>query len=755
MAPTITLNEHYYNYKIIEDLLRVDTGDPKYDSENLLWVSEQTKLRNIDKHTREGVNRIEYRLPSYGLGRLVPKDGRSSYQAMFNVVRRLVLDGKATSVDGCCMQPALLAGLLEKYTKPREELSCLAKYVADTKDIRARVAKAFGVSTDAAKKLFITLCFGGTPDQWREDRGIAKECCTPKFVNAFHHEMCYIRQDLAPNAFPKYARFEEVAKAKPERGTKKSEGKNKTGSEAERSAIAIYLQNLERRIFNVVREWCASNELPVIALVHDEVLIDGVRDVDLSALSAYVLEKTGYKISFESKGTAPTEEDVAWFDAHKPFMREGDKYDDVKARFEELCFKINNTGEFAYEYENDLVIMNKKTFTTRWEEWTYKTEKKGEQVEAPFLDTWYKDETKRVYDRIDFLPTPIECPDRVYNTWKGFDIERLDVEPKSCDKVLELIKTLCGDHEESYEYFMDWLAQMFQSPATKTGTAVVFRSNQGAGKGTLLEILRSMMGVYVAETSNPAQDIFGTHGNVHVKKILTSRDEVKSSDTSKELARLKNLITSPKCVYNEKGQKMVEVNNSSRFIFTTNDTFPISLDGKDDRRYAIFECSNRYCKDTAFWKEFYTAVVGDCRVIKGFYNVLMDRNVADRDWMAFPKTELRNDLMNVAMHPIIGWFDHFIHNTCVPLRRYSSSKLFEQYSTYCLNNGMKHNSNVKAFGVAFSKHIPTACGISKVKSHGIATFEFDREACFRWLKDNEYSEYEDCGVMEDPDDLDE
>ena len=60
----------------------------------------------------------------------------------------------------------------------------------------------------------------------------------------------------------------------------------------------------------------------------------------------------------------------------------------------------------------------------------------------------------------------------------------------------------------------------------KIGTAIILKSKQGAGKGTLIDIFRKMMGAYVGETSNPQQDIFGNHENIHISEILTSLDEV-------------------------------------------------------------------------------------------------------------------------------------------------------------------------------------------------------------------------------------
>lgn len=45
----------------------------------------------------------------------------------------------------------------------------------------------------------------------------------------------------------------------------------------------------------------------------------------------------------------------------------------------------------------------------------------------------------------------------------------------------------------------------------------VIKSPQRYGKGTLVQIMKIIVGGYVGETSNPDAQIFGSHGNVHVK----------------------------------------------------------------------------------------------------------------------------------------------------------------------------------------------------------------------------------------------
>ena len=390
-------------------------------------------------------------------------------------------------------------------------------------------------------------------------------------------------------------------------------------------------------------------------------------------------------------------------------------------------------------------------------------DKKGKSfiVKNKFLPAWFEDPDKRAYDNVDFQPRPLECPEKTFNLWNGFAIEKCDVEPKNCERILDLINTLCNFQEETYGYFMDWLAQMVQFPAVKSGTAIVLKSEPGGGKSTLSIIFRKMMGQsYVGETANPAQDIFGTHGNIHIGKILTFLDEVKSGDTVKNLGQLKNLITSEKCNYNEKGVKLVEVMNCSRFLFTTNESIPLAVDD-NDRRYGMIECSDKYCLNFEFWIDFYKNVVEDQGIIKGFFNTLMERDVSNRDWMSFPQTELRSEMIKASLHPIIYFLDKFIRShkyISEDIIKITPTKLFAVYKEYCSKHNINVTGNASGFGSIFrsrTRFEKVDIGIEIKKSNGIRKYEMDKYKVFEWLKSKDYTMYDalpKCDITYDSED---
>jgi len=435
-----------------------------------------------------------------------------------------------------------------------------------------------------------------------------------------------------------------------------------------------------------------------------------------------------------------------------------DAYAIMKKKFEKHSFKLVDLTEYGTWKNHKLIIRKKGELKDAFSEMKYietKISKKGEETteEKSFIETWFDDPYKRVYDTYDFLPPPLICPEEIFNTWAGFKIEQECItETDDFEFILYLLKILTNFDDDACEYLTNWLADLIQNPGKKNGTAVVFKSKPQAGKGTLINLIRYMLG-YVSETSNPTLDIFGNHGNAHIDRLLCSIDEVKASDTSKVLGRLKNVITSDYCISNPKGQKQVEVRNSCRFIFTSNESFPVNID-KDDRRYFATECSNKYCGkvNKPFWEDFHKKLENR-KSVKGFFDYLKNRDISKVNWMDFPQTELRSDIIEASLHPIIYWMDDFIRSKMFQVQEthnFTASGLYTHYKQHCVENKINvYSSNSKSFGIILKDNIDFAgCGIEKKKSSGVMVYVINKNKVFGWLNENNYSIHDSLPIFE-------
>ena len=770
-SSVISIVEEYHGKAWLDVLLQVDTSHPDYPkdgdkNEYFISVTEQSKLRGLLKGSKKHPDgyyekKIDFKRKQYGpdsYGRFMAVD-KTSLQSCWKFVRKVASSGKIIGYDMSNSQPSILLQLCKKYA-PDEKFNYLEAYVNNRDATKKDIAEFYNCSEDLAKTLVIILCFGGSPKTWKEEHDIKVKDDMP-FISGFHADLKTIRQGCANS-------FDDFVKAKRVYKWKEDHGMLKDYTDLHRSALAMYLQNIEGSILMVMYKELIHLGCTPKTPIHDEmnlIISENIKNDDIMCkLQDKVKQELGFDIKLKVEDYSLTESDLAQLKAHKKFAKESTEddckggYKEVKELFEKEVFKIKYCAEFGIEKDGFFkCTFKKRDLDVAYTEWTYKVPKGEDSYEEEkFLERWYDDKNKRVYDNIDFLPPPMVCYDSTYNLWKGFEIERLDVTPKDPQRILDLIWVLSNKHTESYEYILNWLAQMLQSPGRKPGTALVFKSKQGAGKGTMYEIIKRIMGELATESTNPQQDIFGTHGNAHIGKILVSLDEIKNGDTIKVLNRLKNLITSSTCVYNEKGVKQVEVNNSARFMFSTNESIPITLDGREDRRYCLIECANDYCKEAKFWNSFYNEVVDDNGMLKGFFNYLMERDVSQVDWMKFPETELREDIIQVSTHPMVYWFDRFIHELIIPKEKYTATKLFESYRKYCLDCGISVAGNSKGFGLIFKDKIDLAeCGIEKVKSCGLMTYSINRSKSFEWLQKNGYSVYEGLKLVFDGESEDE
>ena len=881
---SITLTEKYYNTDAIDYFLLIDTTHPDYDKKNMMWPTEQIKLQEIKNNIVNNRQTIEYKVKKYEVGRLYPTPFRNTYQSMYNIIRRVVIDGNLSSVDIVNAHPTFMIRLCENYGF---DTRVLQMYVDDRDNVRNMLMDMCKISKSQVKQLIITMMFGGFYEKWFIDNDLPIPVC--EFLKSFHEELTVISSCIAPH-FPNYQKFKDIAIIKRGEDDVKAQ---------QRTAIALYLQDTERQVIQRLIEYAHLNDIEVVSLIHDEILITNTSKIDLSEAERYINDKTGFSVKLESKTTSPTVEDLKWVDIHKPFIRtqeqlnelkiemtdipedeinnsvsiketmvrmndaciknndfknakyivehflkddrfdktklwyelgnclhnidkglldvwamfskrsdkfkdgeceslwghmknnklnmnslvkmarddcltdkygltvvkwlkdnmkaDDDEYITLKKEFEEHSFKMIDLNEYGTWKNNRLITRKQAELIDSFQELEYikkKMDSKGVVTEdkTSFIKSWLKDKDKRVYDTYDFLPPPLVCPETVFNVWNGYAIENEGItETDSYEFILYLIEVLTDFNKEAYNYLMNWLANIIQNPGAKCGTAVVLKSKQGGGKGTLIDIMRRIMEDYITETSNPQNDLFGNHGNAHINKLLCSLDEVKSSDTSKDLGRLKNIITSNHCIYNEKGAKQVEVRNCCNFILTTNNSFPINLD-KDDRRYFVTECSNILCKDAVFWKDFYKKLENR-KSIMGFFNCLKTRDISGVNWMDFPETELRSENIGASLHPLVYWMDEFIRSDSFQLKdtqRFSSKELYEDYKSYCSQNNINlFSSSAKSFGIIFKDNIDfDKCKIEKKKSNGAVLYNINKNDVFEWLLTNSFTSYETLPIYE-------
>ena len=198
---------------------------------------------------------------------------------------------------------------------------------------------------------------------------------------------------------------------------------------------------------------------------------------------------------------------------------------------------------------------------------------------------WLKSPQRREHKKLVLRPDQGRVTDdNCLNTWRGFDVAPVegDIQP-----FLRLLRHLVPD-KKAASYVLQWMAHLLQNPGVKMNTAlVVWSQKQGVGKNLLFECLTAVIGnshSTVISQSELASNFNGWAAN----KILIIGDEVSGDDKRVQQDKLKGYITGTTVQINEKYQPNFETANRMNFVFLSNRSDAIFLDG-NDRRYFVCE----------------------------------------------------------------------------------------------------------------------------------------------------------------------
>jgi len=139
---------------------------------------------------------------------------------------------------------------------------------------------------------------------------------------------------------------------------------------------------------------------------------------------------------------------------------------------------------------------------------------------------------------------------------------------------------------------------MIQKPEEKPSVAVVLKSVEGTGKGTLFKPLKTILGPLAVQV-NGAEQITGKFNSLVANKLLVFGDEVELTNR-RASNRLKGLISEPSATVELKGIDAQQVPNYARFIFAGNGDNMI-LAGSRERRYLVLEPSAHLAQDKDYF----------------------------------------------------------------------------------------------------------------------------------------------------------
>jgi hypothetical protein len=196
-----------------------------------------------------------------------------------------------------------------------------------------------------------------------------------------------------------------------------------------------------------------------------------------------------------------------------------------------------------------------------------------------------------------FDPTGVKR-DGFMNLWHGFGVK-----PAPGDWSLlrnHILLVICRGDPEQGDYFLNWLARLFQHPEEPGEVALVLRSDElGTGKSIVGRWVALALGRHGLHITNSGQ-LTGRF-NAHLRDlVLLFCDEAFLVGDQKAIGVLKGLCTEQTIPIEGKGANIITVKNMLHILLASNNqsVIPAAL---TERRFAVFEVLDTHVDDHAYF----------------------------------------------------------------------------------------------------------------------------------------------------------
>jgi len=277
--------------------------------------------------------------------------------------------------------------------------------------------------------------------------------------------------------------------------------------------------------------------------------------------------------------------------------------------------------------------------------------------EMPLGKAWMGHPMRRTYTDFVFEPSGGHTADE-YNMFRGF--HHNPIKGNNHQFLLDHIKHLiCDEKEMLYDWFMDWLAHIFQKPWEKPGTAcVLYTTAQGGGKGSLVRALEKLLKGYTYSTSR-SEFLSATFNFYIANKIIVFADEATWGGYKNIQGHLQYFITEPTIPAEVKYGGHFQISSYHRLMVTTNNMWSVPL-GVGDRRFTFLDVNLNKVGEMDHWRKFYAKLDQDDWQENMIYE-LMSRKIKNNVHQPF-MTELKLDAALPSMEPFWQWWMQILHN---------------------------------------------------------------------------------------------
>jgi hypothetical protein len=350
------------------------------------------------------------------------------------------------------------------------------------------------------------------------------------------------------------------------------------------------------------------------------------------------------------------------------------------------------------------------------------TYKEFNTKDSDFITDWVEGGYRKKIRGIRFDPSKEACEimsDGYYNLWKGFSCDSIegDVQP-----FLDFTRDIIVSDQESldgvnmYEFILDYLAHIVQSPEKKEGMACVLKGKKGVGKDTWIGAFASIFDRSHFITVNNMDSITGRF-NIHLQNaIICNIGEAFFSGNHAAEGALKTLITEKEMHYEQKGIDAFSGMNFSRVFMSTNLNWVVPAKGNDERRYIVLEVSDVHKGDLEYMERFRIWLNSGGR--EALLHFLLEREITHKMYKA-PETEALVEQKEQGLDKLEEW----VYNCATTDKLLGSDDFTEffsrehhpldMYHAYVIYSKDKYPGNV----ASFSRRINDICDAQIVRKN--------------------------------------
>jgi hypothetical protein len=234
-----------------------------------------------------------------------------------------------------------------------------------------------------------------------------------------------------------------------------------------------------------------------------------------------------------------------------------------------------------------------------------------------FIQYMHQSGNLSTYSHFDHVPyllrngNPFPEGSLVFNTFRGFDMDYIPLEKgydfEGSRFYKHLSEQMIPDPEE-FNHFIDFVADIIQDPANIKGTAHLFYSPPGCGKGLLMSFIKKLIGERLVGEITDVDSYFGRFNKDLKGNLVNILEECGDAGRAfKEFNRIKADITKETLRVEGKFMDAQHVRNTARMLFFTNHRNALYTES-NDRRITYHELSTKYADNKEYFEPLFDEI---------------------------------------------------------------------------------------------------------------------------------------------------